>query len=292
LRPLAVSEILDGAFTTIRRHPKATLGVSAVFACVQQGLNLGVQAATGTLTSTSSTGFSPSGVHVSANGTGTDLVLSIVAAVVSVLLSLVVTAVLTGLLCLVVSDSVLGQPSSAGAAWRRMRPLFWRVLGASVLVSILQVVGLAFCLIPGIFLWGAWALVVPALVLERIPVVTAMRRSWRLVTPSFWRVFGLRLLGVLIASAVAAPFTVVLVGSSFNDLFHDVGSSTATPHLSTTTVVLAALVSVITTTLTAPFLAGMVTLLYVDRRIRAEALDVQLQQAAALPPPATSTSYG
>ena len=37
LRPLSVGEILDGTFTTIRRHPKATLGLSAAVACAQQG---------------------------------------------------------------------------------------------------------------------------------------------------------------------------------------------------------------------------------------------------------------
>src|ERR1700710_2430956 len=49
LRPLAVSEILDGAFVVIRRHPRATLGVSAAFACAAEGSTLLVRAAFGTV---------------------------------------------------------------------------------------------------------------------------------------------------------------------------------------------------------------------------------------------------
>src|SRR5690348_11576413 len=35
LRPLGVSDILDGSFTMIRRNPKVTLGLSAVVAAAQ-----------------------------------------------------------------------------------------------------------------------------------------------------------------------------------------------------------------------------------------------------------------
>ncbi|MDX6242983.1 MAG: hypothetical protein QOE76_706 [Frankiales bacterium] len=286
LRPLSVSEILDGAFTTIRRHPKATLGVSAVVACVQQALSVAVQALTGSLSSGGG-GFSLTGFHVSSSDTATggDVARSLVGSFGVTLINLVLSAVLTGVLCLVVSDSVLGQPSSAGSAWRRVKPLAWRVLGASLLVGFCQIAGLILCVLPGMFLWGAWALVIPALVLERIGVRAAIRRSYRLVTPTFWRVFGIRLLGKLIATAVAAPFVAITLVTGASDIFSQLSSnsSTQTVHLSATTVIVAAIVSVIVTTLTAPFLAGMVTLLYIDRRIRAEALDVQLQQAAANP---------
>jgi hypothetical protein len=285
LRPLSVSEILDGAFTTIRRHPKATLGLSAAVACVQQGLSLGVRALTD---SVSSGGSSLTGFHFSNSDstTGADLATQLVGTFGVLLISVVLSSMLTGALCLVVSDSVLGKPSSAGAAWSRVRPMAWKLLAASLLVGIVPLAGLVFCIIPGVFLWVAWSLVIPALVLERIGVIAAIRRSRRLVTPSFWRVFGIRLLGVLITTVVAAPFSAITLATGANDLFSQIGNdngSSQTVHLSATTVIVAAVVGVIVTTLTAPFLAGMVTLLYIDRRIRAEALDVQLQQAAANP---------
>ncbi|MDX6221065.1 MAG: hypothetical protein QOD91_119 [Frankiales bacterium] len=279
LRPLAVGEILDGAFTTIRRHPKATLGLSAVVACVQQGASLGLQALTGSL---SGGGFAGLGFNNSSSPTGADLARSLTGTFAVLLVNLVCGAILTGMLCLVVSDSVLGQPSTAGSAWQRVKPMAWRVLGASLLVGLCQIVGLVLCILPGAFLWGAWALVMPALVLERIGVIAAIRRSYRLVTPNFWRVFGIRALSRVIAAAVATPFAFITFGAGAGDLFSQLNSSSTDQavHLSAVTIIVGAIVGVIVTTLTAPFLAGMLTLLYIDRRIRVEALDVQLQQAA------------
>jgi hypothetical protein len=253
-------------------------------ACVQQGLSLGVQALTGSLSSGSGgSPFSSFRVSSTDNTTGSDLARSLIGSLGVTLINLVLSALLTGVLCLVVSDSVLGQPSSAGSAWRRVKPMAWRVLGASLLVGFCQILGLFLCVVPGVFLWAAWALAIPALVLERIGIRAAIRRSYRLVTPNFWRVFGIRLLSKVIAGAVAIPFAGIGFAVGASDLFSQLNTNNdnQSVHLSATSVIVLALVGVIVTTLTAPFLAGMVTLLYIDRRIRAEALDVQLQQAAA-----------
>jgi hypothetical protein len=279
LRPLAVGEILDGAFSTIRRHPKATLGLAAAVACVQQGLGLSIRFAAGTLTTGSR--FSNNG-----NIDGTDVGALVGGTLGTLVISAILTALLTGVLCLIVSDSILGQPTSAGSAWSRARPQAMRLLGVSLLVALGEVVGLVLCIIPGVFLWGAWALAVPALVLERTTVSGAMRRSWRLATSSWWRVFGIRLLAWFVATVLTGLLTSVAGASSLRDAFNT--SGTTTPHLSTITIVLTAVLTVLATTLTAPFLAGVETLLYVDRRIRLEALDVQLQQAAA----AQTTAFG
>jgi hypothetical protein len=47
---------------------------------------------------------------------------------------------------------------------------------------------------------------------------------------------------------------------------------------------LTAIGGVISGTLVRPFSAGVIALLYIDRRMRAEALDLTLQQAAATQP--------
>jgi hypothetical protein len=125
------------------------------------------------------------------------------------------------------------------------------------------------------------------IVLERLPVIDAITRSFTLVRNSFWRVLGIRVLTwvvvVLIASAVAAPFNFVghlLVGSSGSSL---IGATVG------------AVGSAIGRIITAPFSAGVVVLLYTDRRIRAEAFDLVLQTGAAGGPartrPAASTDY-
>ena len=271
LRPLAVSEILDGAFTTIRWHPKATLGLSAAVACVQQALTLGWRAQSGTLSSSGAL-FDASSSQVTRFVGGI---------VVTSLISAVLGAILTAALCLIVSDSVLGHPTSAGAAWRRLRPQVWRVIGGSLLLNLILLLGWALCLLPGLFLWGALGLTMPALVLEGNTITGALRRSWQLAMPGFGRVLGIRVLGYLVRLAVAAPIAAVVSSTYLPRLVTQMGNGD--PHvgtISTTTILVTTLAAVIVTTVTAPFQAGLVTLLYVDQRIRTEALDVTLQQAA------------
>ena len=282
LRPLAVGEILDGAFAAIRRHPKAILGLSAAVACVQQALSLLVRWSSGSLSQSSN-------IHLGSGSSSSGSQLGTVYGSLfgTLAISTFVGALLTGALCLMVSDSVLGQPTSVRSAWTRLRPMAVRLVVVSVLATVGELLALVFCIAPGVFLWTMWALVVPALVLERTTVGGAFRRSWRLVKSSFWRVLGIAALGVLIANVLKSIVGAIAGASALHDVFsHDLFTSSGTStvvHISAFTIVLGAVLGVLATTLTAPFLAGVVTLLYVDRRIRAEALDVQLQRAAAAP---------
>ena len=51
------------------------------------------------------------------------------------------------------------------------------------------------------------------IVLERLPVIDAIARSFTLVRNGFWRVLGIRLLALLVAAvvadAIAVPFSIV-----------------------------------------------------------------------------------
>jgi hypothetical protein len=131
-----------------------------------------------------------------------------------------------------------------------------------------------------VILWGAWALTTPALVLEGLGPFQALRRSWQLAWPSFPRVWSIRtlseLLAMLMQYLVAVPFAVAgtLVALA---LGADEGS-----QLPVIALVLVVLGGIAAGTLTAPFLAGVLALLYVDRRMRAEGLDLVLQRQARL----------
>jgi hypothetical protein len=122
------------------------------------------------------------------------------------------------------------------------------------------------------------------IVLERLRVIDAITRSFALVRNSFWRVLGIRALtGIvvfLVARAVAAPF---------NFVSYLLSAPTGALLISAT---VGAIGSAIGRIITAPFSAGVVALLYTDRRIRAEAFDLVLQTGAARGPAATgSTDY-
>jgi hypothetical protein len=119
-----------------------------------------------------------------------------------------------------------------------------------------------------------------ALVLEGAGVITSMRRSWELVSGAWWRTFGIYLLGSILAgilsSVITVPFTAVGAALSFTSLSSD---SATVPLAEAISISLATLVS---TTLVMPFTSGVVALLYIDRRIRREALDIELARAAGV----------
>ena len=128
------------------------------------------------------------------------------------------------------------------------------------------------------------------IVLERLGIAAAVSRSFKLVRSDFWRVLGIRLLGgivaAVVAGAVAVPFSfggqILLVSaSSTMAAFDSAGPAVyrrrnRSDHHRTV------------------FSAGVVVLLYTDRRIRAEAFDLVLQTGAAsgpaLPPIRPTTS--
>ena len=272
LRPLALGEILDGAISLIRRHPRVTLGLSAIVATVQALLSLPLTV--GVLRNSSPTadlGGDPENplASFSAMFTPSGIALAILAAVLGL--------VLTGLLTIVTAEAVLGRSITLPEVLRRARPLLWRLVGAGVLAGLLPYLGLVALLVGGVFLWAALSLTMPALVLERLTVRRALARSWRLVLPDFWRVLGIGLLAWLIANVVSGVLTLpATLAATF--LLGDPGSSgTATAVL----VTVSALAGIVSTTFTAPFSAGVLALLYLDRRMRAEGLDVTLQRTVA-----------
>lgn len=268
LRPLGVGDLLDGTFTTIRHNPRATIGLAALLITVQQALVVGAQLLTGDIPTL--TGF--------ADDTFSLQLIGGFGGIVGTLLSAVVGAVLTGMLVVVVSEDVLGRRVTVGQVWARIRPRVWALLVAAAIAGLLPYVGLVFLVAPGVILWGAWALTTPALVLEGLGPIKALRRSWRLAWPDFPRVWSIRTLSELLAALmqylVAVPFALVGTAVAFG-LGTDEGD-----QLPVVALVLVVLGGIAAGTLTAPFLAGVLALLYIDRRMRAEGLDLVLQRQA------------
>ncbi len=103
------------------------------------------------------------------------------------------------------------------------------------------------------------------------------KRSWRLVGGSWWRVWGVLLVAAIItgigASIVAGPFSIAQTMALGSD-----------PSVSTSRVFLAAALGgigeIIGGTVMTPFSAAVTSLLYIDRRMRAEGLDIDLTRAA------------
>jgi hypothetical protein len=312
LRPLAVGDILNGAFTLIRGNPLATLGLAAIIevlaGVVTAFFSWSEQKLTHQLQSTlagqpTSTRAGHALLHFFA-GFAPYLFLTVA-------VTLVVQAILTGTLTGVLGRGLIGDKITIGQAWKMARlPV---VIAVSLLIIVIElapwvllgliVLGLAvvklkvLALIVGIFGWiglvplTIWVgvrlvLAPPVVVLERAGPATALRRSWQLVQGSWWRVFGIYLLATvivgLIAGIIEIPFTLVGLlfgGSSF--LIPNLTHVSAGPSL--LAVIVSAIGGVIATTCTRPVSAGVLVLLYADLRMRKEGLDLVLRRAGQAP---------
>ncbi|OKI28392.1 hypothetical protein [Streptomyces sp. CB03911] len=298
LRPLGVGEILDGAFSTVRRHWRTTLGISLGLAVLQQTIVVLIQWQ---------------------SYQNPDSVLPVVSALVSVPLTLLIGVVATALLTMVVSRAILGREVTVGEAWRDSRPRVLQLLGLTLLnflillgfavVALAPVVGYLLASgsdrndgVVGLLAVFAFAvgvaaywvvvqlsLAAPALMLEKQGIRAAFSRSLRLVRGSWWRVCGITLLGTVLVSIIAGiieiPFSLVGVVMAGDELLGDSLTAGLDPALPLGALVVIAVGGVIGGAVTIPAGAAINVLIYVDQRIRREALDIELTRAAGLAEP-------
>jgi hypothetical protein len=304
LRPLGVQEILDGAIAYIRGNPLATLGISAVVITITQLVQLPISAYL----------LGPMQAVLQDPTPSPDAALAAIGATLagtalSAFVTFIATTILTGLLIVVLGQAVLGRRTSLGAAWAGARGRVPGLLGLSLLTTLALLLVMVVAFVPGIlliasgtsgggaaivigavigfcaavFLGVSWSMATPAYVLEGITVMGAYRRSFGLVRPQWWRIFGVLLLGGVITAIVA--FVLSLPFSLVSGLF---GAPVDTVTGAVTTAgVLASVVTAIGTivagTVTAPLSAGINGLLYIDQRMRREAFDLELLRAAGVP---------
>jgi hypothetical protein len=260
LRPLGAADVLDGGFRLLRAAPAAVLVPALVVAVVVTVADTAVRLA---LDPTAAVAGSVGGTLLAG------LVLQVAGALVSTVGAAVVAAFLAGVLVL----SLSGSPLTLAAVWRTVRGRLVVAVVVGLLVGIAQTVGLAFLVAPGVWLWGLFAVAVPATVVERASVVGALRRSAVLVTGGFWRVFGLRALAALTAVAFSYLFRV-----PFTLLGNAVDGSQLTQEA------LVALGTLLTSAVVLPLRAAVDVMIYLDQRIRREAFDVTVALAGPAGP--------
>ncbi|MGG7573481.1 hypothetical protein [Streptomyces sirii] len=310
LRPLGIGEILDGAVSTMRAHWRTVLGISLVVAVVAQTavtIVTGVWFQDGGRATTLSNDNVPP-LRDTMRQLGDTLAGSAITSVIGLL----ATIIATGLLTMVVSRAVLGRPVTAGEAWRDARAQLPRLLGLLVLLPAIVTaifavgvapgvilaatgtpdIGLLLAMLGGlaatvvsIWLWVRYSLASPALMLEKQGVIASMRRSAKLVRGSWWRVLGAQLLAYLLIAIVEfiiqIPATLIaflIGGESLMSWANGTSTSAGWSFL-----VVLGIGAVISSTITFPISAGVTALLYMDQRIRREALDLELARAAGLP---------
>ncbi|MFB7950051.1 glycerophosphoryl diester phosphodiesterase membrane domain-containing protein [Kitasatospora phosalacinea] len=284
LRPLGFGELMDGTFALVRRNWRAAFGLTLALAAVLELLQAGTDW----------------WIHTS--GGGTEPLLS---GYYLAPLALFFGVLASGLLAPVVSNGLLGRDTSLAEAWARARARLGRLVGLCLLLAAIGVGSLALAVVPLLLLAFAtdlpgllalllltvppvvWlsirlTLAVPALVLEGQPVLGALKRSWRLSRGAWWRIFGLtlvfRLCLTLVAAVLAGPGEIVAMV-----LGGTPGNGPAGDGPTAISIAAVAVCGIVARTVTLPLEGALQTLIYVDQRIRREALDLELAHAAGLP---------
>ncbi|MCM3809843.1 hypothetical protein ND808_28965 [Streptomyces sp. DR7-3] len=311
LRPLSIGEILDGAVAIMRAHWRTVLGISLIVSIVTQGL---ITAATGlwfndargnesdVLNDPDATiGQAMRAVGDSLGDSGVTLLLGVLGTIVT-----------TALLTVVAAQAVLGRSVSTKEAWAGARPRLLQLCGLLLLVPTIAVAIIGAGMTPGLllaaagvpsegaalaslgglagagvaaWLWVRFSLAAPALMLEKQGIVKALRRSFKLVRGAWGRVFGIQLLAVVLVFIVGA---IIEIPTSLVAMM--IGGDNAMDWLSGESVsvgwtflIVVGVGGVISSTITFPISAGVTALLYMDQRIRREALDLELARAAGMP---------
>ncbi|MEV7069916.1 hypothetical protein ACIQJT_09050 [Streptomyces sp. NPDC091972] len=307
LRPLGVGEILDGAVSTMRTYWRTVLGISLAVAVVTEVLVILLQ---GFVLNDSAGTEALNDPSASADELTRALGETMLGSTVVYLISLIGTIAATAMLTAVTSRAVLGRPVTTGEAWRDARPQVPRLFGLIFLLMLIAFGVLAVGALPGILVAAAgsdgggialvalgvigagvvalwlmirFSLASPALMLEKQSIVKSMSRSTKLVRGSWWRVLGIQLLAAIIANIVAAivviPFTFLAAALSGEGVG---GFVNGTGDLGWTFLIISGIGAVIGSMITFPISAGVTVLLYIDQRIRREALDLELARAAGV----------
>ena len=191
--------------------------------------------------------------------------MEVAGSLVSTTLNLVLFTLAAAACFRAVSSTYLGQmptwQASLSFAATRMLPL----LGLSVLYFLGVIGGTILLIIPGIWLSVAWSLGYPALLSEGIGPAAALGRSFRLVRGRWWATFAALLVMYLIVAVISGILGLVVGATLVAAIDSEVVAA-----------VLLTMVNIISSLITLPLFAAVLTIIYFDLRVRKEGFDLQL----------------
>ncbi len=91
--------------------------------------------------------------------------------------------------------------------WGYIKYYFLKIFGSAIVLTILIIVALMFCLIPGIYLYPIMALVFPIMVVENTSFNYAFGHSFKLIKDNWWATFGV----LVVVAIVLYVATMILV---------------------------------------------------------------------------------
>src|ERR1700753_527975 len=121
------------------------------------------------------------------------------------------------------------------------------------------VIAFVLLIVPGIWLYAAWGVATPALLIERLNPFRALGRSRRLVKGCWWATAGVILVSALMVAILTSIVSGILTAIAL----------TSNPSL-VFAVIISLLSGVVAGLIVQPFQATVVTVLYYELRVRHE----------------------
>jgi hypothetical protein len=284
LRPFTVADILDNTFQLFKANWKQ-LAVATLVYAVPAGIVTAVTDAVDDSDQDQNflTEIVPYSTGFSSDATGSDLVIGMVAALLSLAITFLLQPLVQGIITRLVAANFVGRDMGAKEAFNGVKHLWLTFIGATILTTLAMIGGLIVFLVGFVIAAVLFSIVIPIIAIEEEGVFNAMGRSWALVKRAFWRYLGtwivVFILTVLIALAVG------LIPGILASVLYDA-------NVDPLAFVVAALGNTLGELVVFPISAIAATLIYFDARVRFEGFDVQLMAARLPQAPNTSPNRG
>jgi hypothetical protein len=258
LRPLSIGEILDAGIKVVIRHwkPLMTCIVGLVGPVwIIYVLLLG--------------SLDPEALELDPETSQTteDVDAAVVVGLIGSFVLLALTFMVAFIACFKgVSDAWLGATPEAGRSLRFGLKRAPRVFLLSLVWWPVIILASIPCGIPAIWLGVAWSLSIPAMLFERVGPFKALGRSFGLIKGRWWASFALVLVGYLLVTILGGVFQVGLLAIAELTAGENAVANATAQVVGYT----------ISSAVTYPYLAAVLTILYFDQRVRKEGFDLQL----------------
>lgn len=134
------------------------------------------------------------------------------------LVGMVVAGALYGGLCGLVLKLIRGEPAALGDVFSGFGPRFLACTLVWLFTAMLSQLGLALCLLPGVFLSVVWVFSLPLAADRGLEFAPALQMSWRTTWPRFFPVLGLLALAYLPTVVFGIYSLVVTMGIATSTL--------------------------------------------------------------------------
>jgi hypothetical protein len=189
-------------------------------------------------------------------------------------LGLLAQLLATGAVFTLLLDSYLDHPVDWRETFAAARERLWSLVWLGILQTVLVILGFVLLIVPGIWFLVATCVAVPALMAEGLKGWEALRRSMTLVEGRWWATLGRLLVALLLYVGV-----LFILGLIVGAITRGLSVTNVTLWL-----VISGALSAIVTIVMTPFIAAVITTVYVDLRVRKEGFSLDSRRRSSSAP--------